>query len=630
MAFTIGTAGHIDHGKTALVRALTGQDTDRLPEEKARGISIDLGFAWFDLPDGTRAGFVDVPGHERFVRNMLAGAHGMDLVLLTVAADDGVMPQTEEHLDIVHLLGVGRAIVVITKADLVSDERLAEVEREIDIIAAGTLLEGAPRVPTSIVNGRGLDELRSAIAAVAGTIPARATNGRFRLPVDRAFALPGHGLVVTGTASAGEIRSGQRVRCLPGGQLLRVRSVQVHGEAADVAGAGQRVALNLSAQEAITVDRGQVICDESIEATSSRFDAHISTVTFDRETSLKHQQRVRVHTGTAERMGRVILIGQNALGSRASGYGQIVLTEPILITRGDRFILRDETAQKTIGGGIVTHPQPPVHRRTDRTLPEWLQRIHRGSKADVIAAIVDRSEDVVVPVQTLEEVLDAPVADSVIDAIPTLRLLTLDGERLSVTDRHWQTMRTQLADAVGAFHQAQPLAPGMEMEDARAQIAARITPRVFRALVERFAAEGAIARDANILRLPTHTVRLTSGDEALSVTLASLLGTTPWSPPDLAELTAASGAAKPAVVDMLRVMERNRTVVRASPDVYFLRDAVDRVKATLKEHLPPRGTVTPAALRDLLQTSRKYVIPLLELLDREGVTIRIGDTRRLR
>ena len=232
--------------------------------------------------------------------------------------------------------------------------------------------------------------------------------------------------------------------------------------------------------------------------------------------------------------------------------------------------------------------------------------------------------------QTLEEVLDASIGDSVISAIRGLRLLTLDGERLCITDRQWQMMRTQLADAIGAFHQAQPLAPGMEMEDARAQISGRVTPRVFRALVDRFAAEGAIARDANILRLPTHTVRLTSVDQALSATLASLLGTTPWSPPDLADLTAASGAAKPAVVDMLRVMERNRTVVRASPDVYFLRDAVDRVKATLKERLPPRGTVTPAALRDLLQTSRKYVIPLLELLDREGVTIRIGDTRRLR
>ena len=630
MAFIIGTAGHIDHGKTALVRALTGQDTDRLPEEKARGISIDLGFAWLDLPDGTRAGFVDVPGHERFIRNMLAGAHGMDLVLFTVAADDGVMPQTEEHLDIVHLLGVRRAIVVLTKTDLASAERLTEVDREIDVIAEGTLLEGAPRVRTSVANGRGLDDLRTAIAAVAATIPPRETKGRFRLPVDRAFALPGHGLVVTGTASAGEVKTGARVRRLPGGQLLRVRSVQVHGEAAETATAGQRVALNLSAQETVTVERGDVICDESVETTSSRFDACITAVTLPREAALKHQQRVRVHTGTAERLGRVVLIGQHSIGSRASGYCQIVLTDAVLVARGDRFILRDETARRTIGGGIVIHPNPPVHRRTDRALPAWLERVHRGSEADVIAAIVERSENTAVPVRTIEEVLDTAIADRAIAAVPTLQLLVVDGERLCVTDRNWQAIRTQLSEVLARFHQAQPLAPGMEMEDARAQVAPQITTRVFRALVERLAANGVVSRDASVLRLPTHSVRLTTGDEALSAHLTALLGETPWAPPDLAQLVAASGATKGSVVEMLRVMERNQTVVRASPDVYFLRDAVDTVKATLKDRLPPRGTVTPAALRDLLQTSRKYVIPLLELLDREGVTIRIGDTRRLR
>ena len=630
MAFIIGTAGHFDHGKTALVRALTGQDTDRLPEEKARGISIDLGFAWLDLPDGTRAGFVDVPGHERFIRNMLAGAHGVDLVLFTVAADDGVMPQTEEHLDIVHLLGVSRAIVVITKADLVSDERLAEVAREISGVAAGTLLETAPHVCTSVVSGHGLEELRRAITSVAGTIPVRTTRGRFRLPVDRAFALPGHGLVVTGTACSGEVRSGNRVRCLPGGQLLRVRSVQVHEQPADVATAGQRVAINLSAQEAVTVERGQVICDESIEATSSRFDAYITAVTLPREAPLKHQQRVRVHTGTAERMGRLVLIGQNAIGSRAAGYCQVVLTEPVQVTRGDRFILRDETARRTIGGGTVIHPNPPVHRRTDRSLPAWLERVHRGSETDVIAAIVERSEGIAVPVRMIEDVLDSAIAAGTVEAVPALHLLTVDGERLCVTDRNWQAMRTRLTEVLTGFHQAQPLSPGIEMEDARAQVAPQVTARVFREIVERLATDALISRQGSLLRLPTHTVKLTSGEQALSAKLAALLGQTPASPPDLAELVAASGSGRETVLEMLRVMEREKTVARASADIYFLREWVDTVKATLQQQLPPRGTVTPAAFRDLFQTSRKYAIPLLELLDREGVTIRIGDTRRLR
>ena len=630
MSLIIGTAGHIDHGKTALVRALTGHDTDRLPEEKARGISIDLGFAWLDLPDGTRAGIVDVPGHERFIRNMLAGAHGIDLVLFTVAADDGVMPQTEEHLDIVHLLGVGRAITVVTKVDLASPDRLAEVSGEIAAIAGGTLLEHAPVVHTSIVSGQGVDELRRAITAVAATVPARQQAGRFRLPVDRAFALPGHGLVVTGTARAGEVRSGDRVRCLPGGQLLRVRGVEVHNEAVTAASAGHRVALNLSAQEAVAVERGHVICDESITATTTRFDAHVRTVKLPRDVTLRHQQRVRVHAGTAERLGRVALLGQDALGSRADGYCQIVLTEPVLVMRGDRFIVRDETARKTIAGGVVIHPQAPAHRRTEPGLTTWLERLHRGNPTDVIGAIRERMPDVAAPVRAIEDLLDVPPGTVDIGSVPGLHLLVLDDERLCVTDANWQAMKRTLIEGLGVFHQAQPLAPGMEMEDARARSAADLPPRVFRALVERFSAEGILAREDSRLRLPGHSVRLTTGEETLAVTLAALLGESPWSPPDLAQLVAASGAARNAVVEVLRVMERGRTVVRASPDIYFLRDAIDTVKATLKARVPPRGTVTPAAFRDLFQTSRKYAIPLLELLDREGVTIRIGETRRLR
>ncbi len=643
MPLIIGTAGHIDHGKTALVRALTGQDTDRLPEEKARGISIDLGFAWLDLPDGARAGLVDVPGHERVIRNKLAGAHGSDLVLFTVAADDGVMPQTEEHLDIVHLLGVSRAITVITKADLASPDRLDEVKREIGVIAAGTLLEHAPVVHTSVVTGAGLDELRRAIADVAATVPFERRGGRFRLPVDRAFALPGHGLVVTGTARAGEIRVGDRVRCLPGGQFLRVRSVEVHNEHVETATAGQRVALNLNAQEAVVVERGHVICDESISETSTRFDAHITTVRLPRDTVLKHQQRVRVHVGTAERLGRVVLFGQNALGSRAAGYCQIVLTDPVLVMRGDRFVVRDETAQRTIAGGTVIHPLAPVHRRADPGLTAWFERLHRGSQTDAIAAIVEQMSEkgrpqgrplpgdgLVVPVRAVEDLLDLVPGSADIDAVPGLRTLVLDDERLCVTDATWQAWHTRLVEGLGAFHQAQPLAPGMEMEDARARAAPRVPPRVFRAFVERLAADGTVARQGSLLRLPTHSVRLTSGDEALSAKLASLLGETPGSPPDLAQLVAASGASRDAVLEMLRVMERDRTVARASADIYFLRTWVDTVKAALKEKLPPRGTVTPAAFRDLFQTSRKYAIPLLELLDREGVTIRMGETRRLR
>src|ERR671915_488751 len=309
MPYIIGTAGHIDHGKTSLIKALTGEDTDRLKEEKERGISIDLGFAHFDLPDGTQAGVVDVPGHERFIRNMLAGAHGIDLVLFTVAADDGVMPQTEEHLDIVHLLGVKMAIFVITKIDLVSPARIAEVEEEIDILTLGTNLENSPKLPVSSVTGAGVDELKTRIAQILKGGDKPAPSGYFRLPVDRAFVLQGHGVVVTGTARSGEIRTGDRVRCLPGDQIFRVRSLQVHGESVELAGWGQRVALNLTGPDTAEVARGHVICHEKISLTATRFDAYLEVRPAARN-GIRNHQNVRVHLGTAERLGKVIILGE--------------------------------------------------------------------------------------------------------------------------------------------------------------------------------------------------------------------------------------------------------------------------------------------------------------------------------
>jgi selenocysteine-specific elongation factor len=324
MAIVIGTAGHIDHGKTSLVRALTGQDTDRLKEEKARGISIDLGFAYFDGPDGVRAGIIDVPGHERFIRNMLAGAHGMDLVLFTVAADDGVMPQTEEHLDILHLLGVRRGIFVVTKIDLVDAARVAAVREEIEILAADTTLEGAPILAVSTATGEGLDVLRAEIQRQLAVPAAPAPSGRFRLPVDRAFVMHGHGVVVTGTAIAGAVREGAAVHVLPRGGRARVRSVQVHGSNVTTARHGQRVALNLAGVERSAIVRGDVVCDEHIERTTERFDAWVEVPS--RRATLKSHQRVRVHVGTAEVLGKVVVLDERPeIEPRGRGGAQIAL-----------------------------------------------------------------------------------------------------------------------------------------------------------------------------------------------------------------------------------------------------------------------------------------------------------------
>ncbi|TMA13727.1 MAG: selenocysteine-specific translation elongation factor [Deltaproteobacteria bacterium] len=372
MPYIIGTAGHIDHGKTSLIKALTGQDTDRLKEEKERGISIDLGFAHLDLPDGTQAGVVDVPGHERFIRNMLAGAHGIDLVLFTVAADDGVMPQTEEHLDILHLLGVKLAIFLITKSDLVSEARIREVEEEIEILTAGTSLENSPIIPFSSVTRQGLEELRTEIARRLQSCKKPSPKGYFRLPVDRVFVLQGHGLIVTGTALSGEVKNGERVRCLPSDQLFRVRSLQIHNQPVDIAVWGQRIALNLSGQEKPSIERGHVICHEKITLTSDRFDAFLE-VRPTASKGIKNHQRVRVHLGTAERLAKLILLGpKQKVEPKESTYCQIILSEPLLALRGDHFIIRDETARRTLGGGTVIHPWAKKHKRAEPGLQERL------------------------------------------------------------------------------------------------------------------------------------------------------------------------------------------------------------------------------------------------------------------
>jgi selenocysteine-specific elongation factor len=632
MPFIIGTAGHIDHGKTSLVRALTGQDTDRLKEEKERGISIELGFAHFDLPDGTKAGVVDVPGHERFIRHMLAGAHGIDLVLFTVAADDGVMPQTEEHLDIVHLLGVRRAIFVITKSDLVSDARIHEVEEEVRVLTAGTVLEGSPALPLSAVTGRGLDELRARIVDVVQSDTKAKPEGCFRLPVDRVFVMQGHGVVVTGTAIAGEVRVGDRVRCLPGDQMFRVRSLQVHGEAVEVATWGQRVAMNLTGQEKASIERGQVICHEKIADATTRVDARIE-IRPTAASGVKNHQRVRVHLGAAERLARLVLLdSRETVGPRESAFCQVALVEPLLALRGDRFVIRDETAQRTLGGGVVLHPWAARHRRKEPLLGETLTTLAGDDAAAIVRVFLEGSESFAIPLAPLAQFLNTTEehAAAQIDAMRDLRVLTLDGERLYTTPGKWDRLTDAVTASLRDFHREHPLQPGREMEDVRERRAGAVPPRVFRAVVDQLAAEQVIARDGSLLRMPDHVVRLREDEQGMAGRIRTLLEQTPMMPPDVKQIERDLGVAPAKLGEVLRVLERERTIVRVAPDLYFLAASIDRVKADLRQHLSERSEITPATFRDLFGTTRKYAIPLLEYLDREGITIRVGDSRRLK
>jgi len=629
MGVIIGTAGHIDHGKTSLVKALTGQDTDRLKEEKERGISIDLGFAYLDLPDGSRAGLIDVPGHERFIRNMLAGAHGIDMALFTVAADDGVMPQTEEHFDIIHLLRVPRLLFVLTKVDLVAPERRREVEAQIAALVAGTAFEGCPVLPCSSVTGEGLDALRARIVGVALEVRQRAAIGWFRLPVDRVFVLQGHGVVVTGTAIGGEVRAGVRVRCLPGEEQFRVRSLHVHNEAVPTASAGQRVALNLSGADRPALTRGDVICDEALTRTSERFDASIEVRPAAGGAGLKDRQRVRVHVGTAERLATVRVLGSaGTLKLRESGYCQIVLTRPVHLLRGDRFILRDETASRTIGGGVVVSPWARQHKRSDASAVAALDALSSADPGIAAAAYLESAEEAAVPLDELAQFMNMNAAETaaLADRIDGIRVFDVDGARVYMTSARFRELCRDLVETLRRFHAAHPLAPGMEAESARPGI----TVRLFRAIVDRAAAERIVVREGSVIRLPDHTVKLNDDQQALAARIQALMARDPAAPPAAAEMEGPLAVPRARVVEVLRVMERQRMVVRVGVDLYFLPDYVAGAEALLRKRWRPGEEITPAGFRDAIGTSRKYAIPLLEYFDRIGVTDRSATGRRLK
>ena len=632
MPYIIGTAGHIDHGKTSLIKALTGQDTDRLKEEKERGISIDLGFAHFDLSDGTQAGVVDVPGHERFIKNMLAGAHGIDLVLFTVAADDGVMPQTEEHLDIVHLLGVKMAIFAITKGDLVPPARILEVEEEIKILTLGTLLEDAPIIPVSSVTGQGLPELKKLISEALKSCDKVPRSGYFRLPVDRAFVMQGHGVVVTGTALSGEVRTGDHVRCLPGGDLFRVRSVQVHGRTVDTAGWGQRIALNLSGPERASIERGHVICHEKLTLISDRFDALLE-VRPAAAKGIKNHQRIRVHLGTAERLAKIILLGAiNKVGPKESTYCQITLSEPLLALRDDHFIVRDETARKTLAGGIVIHPWAGKHKRAEPDLQKRLESLHAGDVTQVTESFLNESADFALPMESIHQFLNLKedVVSAQLKQMNNLRVFNAEGERIYTTDSKWQLLKDRIVATLKEFHKTHALVPGMDMEELRGKLPYTLSAKTFRTVVDTLLAEKTIGKEENLLRTAEHRVQLGGQEKSLMDRIKKILGEQPMSPPDLKDVEKQLGVNRNKLAEVIRLLERDRSVVRVATDLYYLSSTVDQIRAVLKKFLAEKGEITAGSFRDLIGSSRKYTIPLLEYFDREGLTIRIGDIRRLK
>ena len=617
----VGTAGHIDHGKTALVRALTGVETDRLKEEKARGISIDLGYAYMSVPGGGVLGFVDVPGHEKFIHNMLAGATGIDLVLLAVAADDGVMPQTREHLAILDLLGVTRGIVALTKVDLVTEDLRAAATEEIAAALAGTALAGADIVPVSAATGEGVDALRDRLLDAARGFRAASAAGRFRLAVDRCFTLPGAGTVVTGTVLSGSVKVGDAVTVSPSGLGARVRSLHAQNRAAALGEAGQRCALNL-AGEGVSKDdiaRGDVVLEPALHAPTDRVDATLRVLASEAKPPGQWMP-VRLHHAAAEVGARLVpLAGPIAPGDE--GFVQLVLDRPIAAATGDRFILRDTSARRTIGGGRFLDLRAPQRKR--RT-PERLALLEAHALADpraAAAALLARAPylDLSAFARDRAATLDA------IDAV----VLPAGERRIAFGRGRWAALTDSVVEVLKAFHAANPAAPGMAGDKLRLAIAPRLPAGVFAAVVEALAAAGVVALGGGAVGLPGHAAVLSARDEALWRRVEPLMSDAArFRPPLVPEIAAALAAPEPELRRLMKLLARMGRVTEVAPDRFFLRDAVAEAAAVAAD-LSAGGEFSAAQMRDRLDNGRKVAIELLEFFDRHGVTLRRGDLRRI-
>ncbi|MEW6319839.1 MAG: selenocysteine-specific translation elongation factor [Acidobacteriota bacterium] len=630
----VGTAGHIDHGKSSLVLALTGTDPDRLKEEKARGITIELGFAHARVGDATVA-FVDVPGHERFVRTMLAGVGGIDAVLLVVAADESVMPQTREHFDICRLLRVRRGLVAITKADLVDDDTLALVGLEVADLVQGSFLEGAPVLPVSARTGLGLDALRHTLADLAAAGEDRPATGPARLPIDRVFTMAGFGTVVTGTLVSGRLDVEQELAIEPGGRRARVRGLQVHGRREATAVAGQRVAVNLGGVEIAEVHRGQTLVTPDAFVVTRRLDAVLELLADARP--LKHGARVRVHQGTSEVLARVSLAGppRPELPPGATAPVRLRLEAPAVVTRGDRLILRAYSPPRTVGGGQVVDPAPPRGAiRTEAALARFaaLAPAAQSGIGDMDALRQMVREAGLTGLDRTALVARAGVAPADADAVEAALTrdnhISVAGPRL-VWREALDAAANALLAAVGDHHRAHPLDPGLPREEARARVFARADAAVFDAAVQQLvAARKLVARDR--LALAGHQLALSPEEEAARGGVEAAYRRAGLRPPDAATVAAEAGV-PPAVAErMTALLIRQKTLVRLDT-LTFHAEALASLKADLQslKQGQTKATVDVAMFKERYGVTRKYAIPLLEWLDRERVTRRVGEARMI-
>ncbi|HBX22036.1 MAG TPA: selenocysteine-specific translation elongation factor [Desulfotomaculum sp.] len=625
----IGTAGHVDHGKTVLVKALTGTDTDRLKEEKERGISIELGFAYLKLPGGLNAGIIDVPGHERFIKNMLAGVGGIDLVLLVIAADEGIMPQTREHLEIIQLLQVARGAVVLTKKDLVDQEWLDMVQEEVDEFLQGTVLGNAPVLAVSAVTGEGMDELVQVIDQLTVGAEKRKFAGPPRLPVDRVFTVTGFGTVATGTLLSGALHVGENLQLFPGERVSRVRTLQVHGLKVETAQAGQRVAVNLTGVDTDSVNRGDVLAPPGSLRPTHRLDVKLQLLD-SAPKELKHRARVRVYLGTAEILGRVILLDREELQPGSEAYIQLQLETPVAVAKSDHFVIRSYSPMRTVGGGLVVDPAPARHRRNRPEVLEALATAEKGTPAELAGQQLETGDRLYTNAEVAagtgmdKETVTAALAELV--ASGQASLINSEGElyylAAGIMSRWQQTIRQALEE----YHRKFPLREGYPREELRSRFFAKLNSKQFNLLLSHLEQAGQLSGTSQSVSVKDFKPQPTPGQQEMINRLVESFVGQMYQPPAWEEAAQGAGL-KGDNQEYLNYLLARNVLVKIADGMYFHHRAIEQAVSAIREHLAKHNELSLGEMRDLLQTSRKYTLPLLEYMDRIKITRRVGDTR---
>ena len=620
--YVIGTAGHVDHGKSTLVKALTDIDPDRFPEEKAREMTIDLGFAWMTLPSGREVSIVDVPGHERFIKNMLAGVGAIDLALLIVAADESVMPQTREHLAILDILQITRGLVVITKTDLVDEEMVELVKADIEDTLEGTSFEGCPMVGVSAYTGDGMDELKATTDGILDETNAREDLGRPRLPIDRCFTISGFGTVVTGTLIDGTLTVGQEVELAGSGQKARVRGLQSHKTKVDATDPGVRLAVNLSGLSKDEVERGEILTIPGWLKPTYRLDARLRMAK-NAPNSLKHNQGVTFHLFTSESSARVRLLDAERLTAGEEGWVQLLLTEPLPVVKGDFFVIR--SAEDTLGGGQIVDPNPRRrYKRFDDDVIERMMTLDQGTGGDIIISVAEQWGPC--DMTTLSQRTNLPreeVSARVAQLAGEGHLITLgdfgtDGDAVVYSAQGWNILKSRVASALQLYHTQYPLRQGVPAQEIRSRL--DLSQPVYQRALVRLVEERIVVDERQSLRLPDHEITLTPKMEEEALAYLNSLQKNPYSPSGYVKISS----------ELLGVLIDQGKVIRVAEGIIFDATAYQTMTHKIVEHLKAQGNITVAEARTMFDSSRKYILPLMEHLDQQQITRRNGDERVLR